>query len=55
MGHYLKNTKAKRVSSMAQVVQCLPSKLKVLSSKPSTMKKEEKKEVSSSAFLRNAV
>jgi signal recognition particle GTPase len=37
---YLKNTQhKKKVGGMAQVVECLPGKLKALSSNPSTEKK----------------
>jgi hypothetical protein len=35
--------KKKRVGGMAQVVECLPRKLKGLSLKPSTAKKKKKK------------
>jgi hypothetical protein len=37
-----KQTKSKRTGSVAQVVDCLPSKVKVLSSNPSTTKKTQK-------------
>jgi hypothetical protein len=37
-----KITKAKRAGGVAQVVECLPSKFKALSSKPSTEKKKLK-------------
>jgi hypothetical protein len=36
-----KQTKAKRTGGMAQVVQCLPSKFKALSSAPSTAKEKK--------------
>jgi hypothetical protein len=39
---YLKITKVKRARGMAQVVEHLPSKLKVLSSNPSSVKKKKK-------------
>jgi hypothetical protein len=36
-----KQTKAKRAGSMAQVVECLPSKLKALGSNTSIMKEKK--------------
>jgi signal recognition particle GTPase len=38
----LKITKVKRAGDMAQVVECLPSKHKTLSSNPLTIKKKKK-------------
>jgi hypothetical protein len=38
---YLENTQHKKAGRVAQVVKCLPSKDKVLSSNPSTTKKKK--------------
>jgi hypothetical protein len=42
--HISKITKAKRAEGVAQVVQCLPSKCKALSSNPDCQKEKKKKE-----------
>jgi hypothetical protein len=46
-----KNLKAKRAGGVTQVVQCLPSKCKALSSNPKTTKKRKIKDLFFLSFL----
>jgi hypothetical protein len=41
----MKNPKVKRIGNMAQVIECLPSKNKALSSTPQYHQKKEKRKI----------